>query len=63
MCRTLFRENSRTIYLSRHGESRNNLYGRIGGDALLTERGQLYAEALGFYINNLQVPCSKVRPR
>jgi len=54
------RENTRTIYLSRHGESRNNLYGRIGGDALLTERGLLYAEALGFYINNLQVPCGKV---
>lgn len=42
--------NMRTIYLSRHGESLNNLFGKIGGDAELSPRGWLYAEALrGFF--------------
>jgi len=40
----------RTIYLSRHGESLNNLFGKIGGDAELSQRGWQYAEALvGFF--------------
>eukprot|EP00092_Neocalanus_flemingeri_P038977 GFUD01042431.1.p1 GENE.GFUD01042431.1~~GFUD01042431.1.p1 ORF type:complete len:237 (-),score=52.65 GFUD01042431.1:128-838(-) len=38
--------NVRTIYLSRHGESNNNLYGKIGGDAGLSQQGWLYAKAL-----------------
>lgn len=36
----------RSIWLSRHGESEYNLDGRIGGDALLSERGELYARKL-----------------
>ena len=36
----------RSIWLSRHGESEFNLDGRIGGDALLSERGELYARKL-----------------
>jgi len=49
-----------TIYLSRHGESQNNLYGKIGGNAKLTERGEMYAEALGSFINSLKLPGLKV---
>ncbi|KAI0029409.1 bifunctional 6-phosphofructo-2-kinase/fructose-2,6-bisphosphate 2-phosphatase [Vararia minispora EC-137] len=36
----------RSVYLSRHGESQYNLEGKIGGDAPLSERGQMYAQAL-----------------
>ena len=39
----------RTLYLSRHGESEYNVEDRIGGDPMLTERGQQYARALGYY--------------
>ncbi|KAH6721722.1 fructose-bisphosphatase [Leptodontidium sp. 2 PMI_412] len=33
----------RSIWLSRHGESMWNVYGKIGGDAKLSERGEAYA--------------------
>lgn len=36
----------RSIWLSRHGESKYNLEGKIGGDADLSERGERYAQAL-----------------
>lgn len=36
----------RSIWLSRHGESNFNLEGKIGGDADLSPRGELYARAL-----------------
>lgn len=36
----------RSIWLSRHGESEYNLSGKIGGDANISERGELYARAL-----------------
>ncbi|KAL6852889.1 Fructose-2,6-bisphosphatase [Amphichorda felina] len=36
----------RSIWLSRHGESQYNLDGRIGGDALLSARGEAYARKL-----------------
>lgn len=36
----------RSIWLSRHGESQFNLTGRIGGDADISERGELYARKL-----------------
>ncbi|CAN8104067.1 unnamed protein product [Discula destructiva] len=36
----------RSVWLSRHGESMFNLDGRIGGDALLSPRGEQYARAL-----------------
>ena len=36
----------RLIFITRHGESVDNLEGRIGGDAPLTERGHKYARAL-----------------
>ena len=49
-----------TIYLSRHGESQNNLFGRIGGNAELSERGEKYAQALSTFIASLHLPDLKV---
>ncbi|KAJ2945509.1 hypothetical protein O0L34_g323 [Tuta absoluta] len=42
-----------TLYFTRHGESEYNVLGRIGGDANLSARGQLYASALAEYMNAL----------
>ncbi|KAI9751770.1 MAG: Fructose-2,6-bisphosphatase [Chaenotheca gracillima] len=36
----------RSIWLSRHGESEFNLEGKIGGDANISPRGELYAQTL-----------------
>lgn len=47
--------NARTVYLSRHGESINNLYGKIGGDAELSEQGWMYARALSSFIQSRNV--------
>ena len=54
-------EKFNTIYLSRHGESLNNLYGKIGGNSYLSERGEKYAKALGIFMNSLQLSELKVR--
>jgi hypothetical protein len=54
-------EHLNTIYLSRHGESLNNLYGRIGGDKGLSERGQKYAKELSNFVNSLKLPGFKVK--
>ncbi|MCB9669387.1 MAG: histidine phosphatase family protein [Alphaproteobacteria bacterium] len=40
----------RTVYLTRHGESRFNSAGRIGGDTPLTAEGEAYAERLTAYL-------------
>lgn len=45
----------RTIYLTRHGESLQNLEGRIGGDSSLSPRGQQYAQALAQYIKDQNI--------
>lgn len=37
---------SRTIWLSRHGESEYNLTGQLGGDSNLSPRGDMYARKL-----------------
>ncbi|KAG6455099.1 hypothetical protein O3G_MSEX009020 [Manduca sexta] len=42
-----------TLYFTRHGESEYNVLGRIGGDAALSPRGQLYARALADHFNSL----------
>ncbi|KAJ0174753.1 hypothetical protein K1T71_009861 [Dendrolimus kikuchii] len=42
-----------TLYFTRHGESEYNVLGRIGGDASLSPRGQLYGRALAEHINPL----------
>ncbi|CCA77980.1 probable FBP26-fructose-2,6-bisphosphatase [Serendipita indica DSM 11827] len=44
----------RSIFMSRHGESMYNVEGKIGGDAPLSPRGMLYANALpGLIKDNL----------
>ncbi|XP_046753418.1 6-phosphofructo-2-kinase/fructose-2,6-bisphosphatase-like isoform X1 [Diprion similis] len=45
-----------TLYFSRHGESEYNVLGKIGGDAVLSARGERYAQALATHINGLHVP-------
>lgn len=50
----------RTIYLTRHGESEMNLQGRIGGNSDLSEQGHRYAEALGKFVENENIPNLKV---
>lgn len=42
-------------HLSQHGESEHNLKGLIGGDADLSVRGKLYAEALANYIKQQNI--------
>jgi len=49
-----------TLYLTRHGESINNLHGKIGGDASLSERGRIYAKELSKFIHSLRLPGLKV---
>lgn len=41
---------SRTIWLTRHGESASNVEDRIGGDAPLSERGREFAKRLAAHI-------------
>lgn len=42
---------SRSIYLTRHGESTFNVEDRIGGDPSLSPQGQRYAAALPSFVN------------
>jgi len=42
----------RSIWLSRHGESEFNLEGKIGGDANISARGELYAQKLPELVAN-----------
>ena len=46
----------RVFYFSRHGESENNLYGKIGGDANLSVNGQKYASLLAAFLNQQNLP-------
>ncbi|KAF8394891.1 hypothetical protein HHK36_018829 [Tetracentron sinense] len=40
----------RPILLTRHGESRDNVRGRIGGDSFLSEAGELYSKKLANFV-------------
>ena len=44
---------SRSIYLSRHGESLYNLAGKIGGDADLSPRGAAFGKSLPSFLKSL----------
>jgi broad specificity phosphatase PhoE/predicted kinase len=48
---THLHDSARTIYLTRHGQSRDNELGRIGGDSALTEAGRAYAGRLQDYLS------------
>lgn len=41
----------RQIWITRHGESTDNLTGRIGGDSHLTKRGDAFARTLAKFMN------------
>ena len=49
-----FNLNERLIFVSRHGESLDNMKGRIGGDSGLTERGKKYSIALEKFVREKQ---------
>ncbi|KAI3995693.1 hypothetical protein MKX01_031427 [Papaver californicum] len=40
----------RPILLTRHGESRDNVRGRIGGDPVISEAGELYSKKLANFV-------------
>ncbi|GFP80598.1 6-phosphofructo-2-kinase/fructose-2 6-bisphosphatase [Phtheirospermum japonicum] len=40
----------RPILLTRHGESRDNVRGRIGGDSVISDSGELYARKLANFV-------------
>ncbi|KAL3477970.1 6-phosphofructo-2-kinase 1 [Aspergillus californicus] len=46
-----FNLSPRQIWITRHGESKDNEAGRIGGDSELTENGHRYAKALTRFMN------------
>jgi len=45
----------RVFWFSRHGESENNLFGKIGGNAALSTNGEKYATLLAAYINQMEL--------
>ncbi|XP_032685637.1 6-phosphofructo-2-kinase/fructose-2,6-bisphosphatase-like [Odontomachus brunneus] len=49
-----------TLYFSRHGESEYNVLGKIGGDAVLSARGERYAQALSTKFNAMRIPDLRV---
>lgn len=49
-----------TLYFSRHGESEYNILGKVGGDAVLSARGERYAQALATKFNAMRIPDLRV---
>ncbi|EZA57361.1 6-phosphofructo-2-kinase/fructose-2,6-bisphosphatase isoform X1 [Ooceraea biroi] len=49
-----------TLYFSRHGESEYNVLGKVGGDAVLSARGERYAQALSNKFNAMRIPDLRV---
>ena len=47
-----FNLSPRQIWITRHGESMDNVNGKIGGDSALSENGHHYAKALTRFINH-----------
>ncbi|KAI7897245.1 6-phosphofructo-2-kinase-domain-containing protein [Mucor mucedo] len=50
-----FNLNERQIFVTRHGESEDNVTGRIGGDAPLSEKGQKFAKALAKFTQSQRI--------
>ncbi|XP_050216476.1 6-phosphofructo-2-kinase/fructose-2,6-bisphosphatase isoform X2 [Mercurialis annua] len=46
----------RPILLTRHGESRDNVRGRIGGDTVLSDKGEIYAKKLANFVEKRLKP-------
>ncbi len=51
---------SRTIWMSRHGESHDNVRHILGGDSSLTDRGREYAHALRSFVDSRPRPITNV---
>jgi broad specificity phosphatase PhoE/predicted kinase len=51
---------SRSIFLTRHGESLDNVAGRIGGDSALSPRGHQYARVLADWIDERFGPSGRL---
>ncbi|OLY85682.1 putative 6-phosphofructo-2-kinase [Smittium mucronatum] len=49
----------RLIYITRHGESYDNVLGRIGGDASLTESGEKFSLSLSKFVEKHQAQFEK----
>jgi broad specificity phosphatase PhoE len=49
-----------SILFMQHGESENNVLGRIGGDANLSPRGRKYAQSLARHMNEVKIEGLKV---
>lgn len=47
-------------YMLQHGESEYNVVGKIGGDAVLSARGERYAQALSNKFNAMRIPDLRV---
>lgn len=45
----------RQIWITRHGESMDNVDGRIGGDANLSANGDKYAKALTRFMDGMSI--------
>jgi len=43
---------TKSIWISRHGESQDNLTGILGGDSSITDKGKLFGSALEKFVNN-----------
>ncbi|KAK3846776.1 MAG: 6-phosphofructo-2-kinase-domain-containing protein [Linnemannia gamsii] len=56
-----FNLSPRCIWLTRHGESADNLVGKIGGDAPLSARGKRYGECLSRFIQHQRHENEKAR--
>ncbi|KAI8359189.1 6-phosphofructo-2-kinase-domain-containing protein [Blakeslea trispora] len=50
-----FNLNERQIFVTRHGESEDNVTGRIGGDADLSPKGQKFAKALAKFVQTQRI--------
>lgn len=60
---TTIQANTRIYMLNlvfQHGESEYNVLGKIGGDAVLSARGERYAQALAAKINSMHIPDLRV---
>ncbi len=45
----------RQLFLSRHGQSQDNVLELLGGDSHLTSKGIAYAKALAAYLHSLNI--------
>ena len=50
------RSRQRRIWITRHGESEFNVFGRVGGDAPLSEKGAMFASRLGAHFAEREEP-------